>query len=78
MSMTPEQFALLATKDDVKMVLQETEDRIMQKFDTLLTAVDKIVKDYDDHKIEHVANLAAHDRLDTRITKLEKGVKQTV
>ena len=74
MTLTPEQFNLLATKDDLKSL----EDRIDNKINKVLTAVDDIAKKFDDHEIEHVSNQAAHDRYEEQIAKLEKkvGIKE--
>ncbi len=62
-------------------VIKNTEDikDIREKMATkedvnkILTAVDDIAKKFDDHNIEHVANQAAHDRFEERITQIEKS-----
>lgn len=43
MTLTPEQFNLLATKDD----LRDFEDKMATKFDVVLTAVDGLAKKFD-------------------------------
>jgi len=69
MTITPEQFNKLATKDDLKDFV--TKEEFNKKTDQILYAVDGIAKNFQDHKIEHIANQAAHDRFEERITELE-------
>ena len=75
MTLTPEQFNLLATKDD----LRDLEDKMATKFDVVLTAVDGLAKKFDNFSAEMAANQAAHDRyeealatLKSRVTALER------
>lgn len=112
MTLTPEQFNKLATKEDLKKVdtrldnvntrldsvdtrldnvdtrldklaIEQiktreslknfaTKDDLNKKSDEILTAVDAVVKKLD--VIEHafVSNLAAHDRFEKRIARIEK------
>ena len=79
--MTQEQFNILVTKDDLKEELKVLEEKVDNKLDKILTAVDNIIKKHEDHEIEHVSNQAAHDRMegdiekhDSRIGKLELSV----
>ena len=67
MSLSQKQFDYLATKDDISGLRKEMND----KFDRVLTVVDGIAQSHKDHEVEHVANLAAHDRFEERISKLE-------
>lgn len=78
MTLTPEQFNILATKDDVKEAILASEERITKKIDRILTAVDGIAKQHNDFKTELVANQGAHDRFEERIKGLEKkqGITQ--
>jgi hypothetical protein len=48
-----------------------TNQEFQQKTDEILTAIDGVVKDNDDIKIEQTANVAAHDRFEKRITRVE-------
>ncbi|MDD2807867.1 MAG: hypothetical protein PHW95_05120, partial [Patescibacteria group bacterium] len=57
-----------------------TKDAMDQKFDTVLTAIDGVVKEIRDLKTEKTSNQAAHDRIDetvndhaVRIAKLESS-----
>ncbi|MFH1255466.1 MAG: hypothetical protein V1667_03285 [bacterium] len=65
-------------KEDMKEFVKK--DHFDKKMDEVLSAVDKITKKYEDHKIEHISNLAAHDRFEGRIKGLEKkqGITQFV
>jgi hypothetical protein len=70
MTLTPEQFNLLATKEDLKSYA--TLDDVRNFKDEVLTAVDKVMTKLD--VIEHafVSNQAAHDRFEQRITNIEQ------
>jgi len=48
-----------------------TTEVFEKKTDEILTAIDGVVKDNQDIKIEQTANIAAHDRFETRITRVE-------
>lgn len=71
MTLTPEQFNKLVTKEylDERLENMATKDDV----DKILTAVDGIAKKHQDFETELAANLGAHDRFETRITKLEKA-----
>ena len=72
MTLTPEQFNLLATKEDLKNF--PTKDEMNEKFDQVLTAIDGLAKSVKDMKEEQVFNIAAHDRFEERITRVEKKI----
>lgn len=40
--------------------------------------VEKDAKDQADHKLEHISNIAAHDRFERRISKIENKVEVAV
>ncbi len=46
-----------------------------QKFDLVLNAIDKLAKNSDNVNNDRVANMAAHDRFETRITVVEKKLE---
>ncbi len=73
MTLTPEQFNLLVTKEDLKDFYTKTE--MDEKFDKVLTAVDGVAHKLD--VIEHafVSNMAAHDRFEKRLVRIEKELK---
>ena len=73
MTLTPEQFNKLATKEDLKEFV--TQDHFDKKTDEILTVLDGIIKTFDDHQIEHVANIGAHDRFEEKFTKTDKRIK---
>jgi len=70
MTLTPEQFNKLATKEDLK----NLEERVASKkdMDNVLAAVDSVVKKLDDIEHAFVSNLAAHDRFEKRIARIEE------
>ncbi len=53
----------MATKDDMNIII---------------TALDKMSKRYESHEIEHVSNLAAHERLQEQINEIKKKVGMKV
>ncbi len=73
MTLTPEQFNKLATKEDLKNYA--TKDEVREFKDEVLTAVDKVMDKLDDIEHAFVSNLAAHDRFEERIIRLEKALK---
>ena len=70
MTLTPEQFNKLATKEDLNNFYQK--DEMDNKFDKVLTAVDGVMKKLDDIEHAFVSNQAAHDRFEERLTRIEK------
>lgn len=72
MTLTPEQFNKLVTKDE----FTEFKDEMMEmKADVkkLLTAVDGLAKKTENADLSSVSNQAAHDRFENRITRIEKA-----
>lgn len=69
MTLTPKQFNLLATKEDLKEFA--TREEMNGKFNQVLTATDAVMKKLDDIEHAFVSNLAAHDRFEKRITRIE-------
>ena len=70
MTLTPEQFNKLATKEDLNNFYPK--DEMDNKFDKVLTAVDGVMKKLDDIEHAFVSNQAAHDRFEERLTRIEK------
>lgn len=64
-------FDLFATKEDLKELKREMANK--EDINKILAAVDGIAKKHQDFEVELAANLGAHDRFETRITKLEKA-----
>ena len=76
MSLTPEQFDKLLTKEDLKKFA--TKNEFNEIFDEILTKLNKITKGLKNMSIENISNQGAHDRMqksidshDKRINKLE-------
>jgi hypothetical protein len=72
MALTPEQFNIIATKEDLKDMKREITEELGEKLDQVLNAVDGLAKHVKDFRIEMASNQAAHDRFETRISKLEE------
>ena len=70
MTLTPEQFNKLATKEDLKNLKERVASR--KDMDNVLAAVDSVVKKLDDIEHAFVSNLAAHDRFEKRIARIEE------
>lgn len=70
MTITPEQFNKIATKNDLGNFYNKKE--MDQKFDAVLGAVDTVVKKLDNIEHAFVSNLAAHDRFEKRLTRIEE------
>ena len=71
MTLTPEQFAKLVTKDEFYELKNEIIE-IKGDVKKILTSVDGIAKKRNDFETETVSNQAAHDRFEKRIEGLEK------
>ena len=74
MTLTPEQFNKLATKENHDALKKDVEE-IKSDVKQILTAVDGVAKSFKDHEIEHISNIAAHDRFEERITNAEQRIK---
>jgi len=73
MTLTPEQFNKIALKEDLKDFAAKNE--IVEFKDEILTAIDKVVDKLDDIEHAFVSNLAAHDRFEKRINRIEERLK---
>lgn len=74
MTLTPEQFNKLATKEDLKNFA--TKGEMNEKFDQVLTAVDGLAKSVKDFHTEMAANQGAHDRMSDNIDGHEIRIKK--
>ena len=72
MSLTPEQFNKLATKEDLKNFV--TKDEMQNVKSDILGAVDAVMVKLDNIEHAFVSNLAAHDRFEERISRLENYI----
>jgi hypothetical protein len=74
MTLTLEQFNKLATKEDLKNIYtkDEMDKKLDEKFDEVLTSNDALMKKLDNIEHAFVSNLAAHDRFEKRIARIEK------
>lgn len=60
----------ISMKEDLKNFV--TRDEFINGKNEILNAVDEIKKTFDNHQVEHMANIDAHDRFEKRISRLEK------
>lgn len=74
MTLTPEQFNILATKDDLKIFEEKIDQKISEKIDVVLNAIDALAKKHTDHESEHVANIGVHDRMQEDIDECRKKI----
>ena len=71
MTLTPEQFNKLATKEDINRV-ENRVDILDEKFDGMIEVLDTVAKKLDNIEHSFVSNMVAHDRFENRITRVEK------
>jgi len=75
MTLTPEQFNKLVTKDEFnefKGEMMEMKGEVRQ----ILTAVDGLTKDVKDFHAEMASNQGAHDRMSDKINNHEVRIKK--
>jgi hypothetical protein len=72
MTLSAEQFNKLVTRDEHEK-LEKKVDRIDGNVKSMMNTLDHIAKKFDNHEIEHKANVAAHDRFEKRISSLESA-----
>ena len=70
MTLTPEQFNKLATKEDLKDFVTKGELREVKS--EILGAVNAVMHKLDDIEHAFVSNQAAHDRFESRLVRIEK------
>ncbi len=75
MPLTPKQFSILVTKDDLKEAITASEERITKKIDNVLTAIDGIAHKHQDFETEMAANVGAHDRFEKKFTETNGRVE---
>jgi len=73
MTLTPEQFNLLATKEDLNNAVDGlvTKTEFSEFKNDFYNNMDRIVKKLDNIEHAFVSNMAAHDRFETRISTIE-------
>lgn len=72
MSLTPKQFNLLATKEDLNELRQEMTTK--KEHNEVMNTLDAVMVKLDNIEHAFVSNLAAHDRFEERISRLENHV----
>ncbi|PIV51221.1 hypothetical protein CO115_05265 [Candidatus Falkowbacteria bacterium CG_4_9_14_3_um_filter_36_9] len=77
MTLTAAQFNKLATKEDLKSLKDEflTKEEFKESMDHISSTLVIVVKKLDDIEHAFVSNLAAHDRFEKRISRIEKYLK---
>jgi predicted nucleic acid-binding Zn-ribbon protein len=74
MSLSPEQFNKLVTKDEFNELKSEVSE-INEKINSMITALDGIAKIVLDIKDEFASNIGAHDRFEASIDSHESRIK---
>lgn len=74
MTLSPEQFNKLATKEDLEKFATKTE--MNEKFDQVLTAVDGLAKSVKDFHVEMASSQGAHDRMSDKINHHEVRINK--
>ena len=67
-------FDTFATKEDIKESERRITEKVEEKFDLVLQAVDGITVKHQEIGTERTANIGAHDRIEADITKTNKRV----
>jgi len=77
MTLIAAQFNKLATKEDLKSLKDEflTKEEFKESMDHISSTLVIVVKKLDDIEHAFVSNLAAHDRFEKRISRIEKYLK---
>ena len=77
MTLTAAQFNKLATKEDLKSLKDEflTKEEFKESMNHISSTLVIVVKKLDDIEHAFVSNLAAHDRFEKRISRIEKYLK---
>lgn len=70
MTLTPEQFNKIATKDDLNDLRQDMATK--KEHNEVMNTLDAVMKKLDTIEHAFVFNQAAHDRFEQRLTKIEQ------
>jgi hypothetical protein len=73
MTLSPEQFNQLATKKDLNDYASRDDLQVFKN--EILEAIDVVIKKLNNIEHDYIANQAAHDRFENRITQAEKSIK---
>ncbi len=73
MTLTPEQFNKMATKEDL--VNLASKDELQEMKNEILSAIDGLARNMNNVNSDRAANMAAHDRFEGRITVIEKKLE---
>lgn len=74
MSLTPELFNLLLTKQDAENFV--TKEHFDEKMDKLMDSIDSLTKVVENFSQEQTTNIAAHDRIQQDVKGLDLRVKK--
>lgn len=74
MTLTPEQFNLIATKEELKKLREDIKDDNKQNTEKIIKSNDELMGELKKIRESYTVNQAAHDRFEKRITKLEVKV----
>ena len=76
MTLTPEQFNKLTTKQDLEDLANDLREEMVTKkeHNEVMNTLDAVMVKLDNIEHAFVSNLAAHDRFEERISRLENYV----
>ena len=75
MTLTPEQFNKIATKEDLKGLREEMVTK--KDHNQTMNAIDEVMVKLNNIEHAFVSNLSAHDRFEKRIIRVEKHLELT-
>lgn len=71
MELSPEQFNKLVTKDE----FYEFKEDMDEKMNIMISMLEKNSTKEKDHDMEHVSNIAAHDRFQKEIEQIKTQIQ---
>jgi len=74
MTLTPEQFNKLVTKDDLKEMRADFDNKFLSK-EEFHDVMDAVIKKLDNIEHNFTSNQVAHDRFEERLTDIEDNIK---
>ena len=73
MTLSSEQFNMLATKEDLKNFM--SKDELDKKLGKIINILDVLVKQKKDQELENLANIKAHGRINRDLLKVKEQAK---
>lgn len=76
MTLSPEQFNKLVTKEDLRELEERLDEKMEKRIDRVLTSVDGLAKSVKDFKVKMASNQGAHDRFQEKINDHGARIKK--